>query len=60
MTTGSSKKVRKTYLRMVQNVQLTGSVPKMARIDNPSLDSLKKMLEDFTTRMTMHSLSAYK
>ena len=34
-TTGSSKKAPKTYLRMVQNVQLTGSVPKMARIDNP-------------------------
>jgi len=33
--TGSSKKARKTYLRMVQNVQLTGSVPYMARIDNP-------------------------
>ena len=29
--TGSSKKARKTYLRMVQNVQLTGSVPKIAR-----------------------------
>ena len=33
--TGSSKKVRKTYLRMVQNVQLTNSVPKMAQIENP-------------------------
>ena len=33
--TGLSKKARKTYLRMVQNVQLTGSIPKMARIDNP-------------------------
>ena len=30
-TTGSSKKARKTYLRMVRNVQLTGSVPKIAR-----------------------------
>ena len=28
-TTGLSKKARKTYLRMVQNVQLTGSVPKI-------------------------------
>ena len=34
MVTGSSKKSNKTYLRMVQNVQLTGSIPKMARIDN--------------------------
>ena len=33
--TGSSKKARKTYLRIVQNVQLIGSVPNMARIDNP-------------------------
>ena len=30
-TTGSSKKARKTYLRMVQNVQLTNSVPKIAQ-----------------------------
>ena len=34
-TTGSSNKARKTYLRMVQNVQLTGSVPKIARRENP-------------------------
>ena len=34
-TTGSSKKARKTYLRMVQNVQLTGSVPKIARRESP-------------------------
>ena len=30
-TTGSSKKARKAYLRMVQNVQLTGFVPKIAQ-----------------------------
>ena len=34
-TTGSSKKAQKTYLRMVQNVQLTGSVPKIARRESP-------------------------
>ena len=34
-TTGSSKKARKTYLRMVQNVQLTGSVPKIAWRESP-------------------------
>ena len=28
---GLSKKARKTYLRMVQNIQLMGSVPKIAR-----------------------------
>ena len=31
---GSSRKARKTYLRMVQNVQLMGLVSKMARINN--------------------------
>ena len=35
MTTGSSKKARKVDLRMVQNVQLTDSVPRMARMDSP-------------------------
>ena len=34
MATGSSKKAHKTYLRMIHNVQLTGSVPKIARMDN--------------------------
>ena len=34
-TTDSSKKARKTYLKMVQNVQLTGVVLKMLQIDNP-------------------------
>nr|XP_023903890.1 uncharacterized protein LOC112015689 [Quercus suber] len=34
MVTGSSKKAFKTYLKMVQNVQLSGSVPKMVWIDN--------------------------
>ena len=34
-TSSSSKKACKTYLRMVQNVQLMGYVLKMARIDNP-------------------------
>ena len=33
-TSGSSKKVCKTYLRMVQNVQLTSFVPKMTRVNN--------------------------
>ena len=35
MTIGSSKKARKTYLRMVQNVQLTGAILKMPWVDNP-------------------------
>ena len=33
--TGSSKKARKTYLRMVQNVQLTGTVPNIAWREGP-------------------------
>ena len=33
--TRSSKKARKTYLRMVQNLQLTGSVPKITRRESP-------------------------
>ena len=41
-TSGSSKKARKTYFKMVQNVQLTGFVPKMAWIDN----SIIKFLEE--------------
>ena len=34
-TTGSSRNARKTYLRLVQNVQLTSSVPKIARKESP-------------------------
>ena len=33
--TGSSKKAQKTYLRMVQNVQTTGFIPKIARRESP-------------------------
>ena len=40
--TGSSKKARKTYLRMVQNVQLTGSVPKIARRESPIIGFSEK------------------
>ena len=38
-TTRSSKKARKTYLRMVQNVQLTGSVRKITQREARLLDS---------------------
>ena len=34
-TTGSPRKARKTYLRMVQNVQITDSVPKISRRESP-------------------------
>jgi len=39
---GSSKKVRKTYLWMVQSVQLTGFIPKMAWIDNPVIGFIEE------------------
>ena len=41
-TTGSSKKAYKTYLKMVQNVQLTSSVPKIARRESPIIGFLKE------------------
>ena len=34
-TTRSSKKALKTYLRMVQSVQLMGTVPKIAQTEGP-------------------------
>ena len=42
VTTGSSKKARKTYLRMVQNVQLTSSIPKIARRESPIIGFSKE------------------
>ena len=38
----SSKKARKTYLRMVQNVQMTGVILKMLRVDNPIIGFLEE------------------
>nr|XP_023900523.1 uncharacterized protein LOC112012362 [Quercus suber] len=38
MATRPSKKARKTYLRMVQNVQLTGPVQKVARRESPVIE----------------------
>jgi len=38
VASGLSKKAHKTYLRMVQNVQLASFVPKMAWIDNPIIE----------------------
>ena len=42
MATGSSKKAHKTYLRMVQNIQLIGLVPKISWIDNPIIEFLEE------------------
>ena len=44
---GSSKKAHKTYLKMVHTVQLTGSIPKMPRVDNPTIE----FSEDDTRRL---------
>ena len=45
--TGSSKKARKTYLRVVQNIQLMGSVPKIAQRES----SIIGFLEDDARRL---------
>ena len=42
VASSSSKKARKTYLRMVQNVQLTCFIPKIAQIDNPVIEFLEE------------------
>ena len=34
-TSSSFEKARKTYIQMVQKIQLTRYAPKMARVDNP-------------------------
>ena len=42
VASGSSKKAHKTYLKIVQNVQLTGFVPKIVRVDNPIIEFSKE------------------
>ena len=42
VTARLSKKARKTYLRMVQNVQLTGSIPKIVRRESPIIGFSKE------------------
>ena len=41
-TTGLSKKAQKTYLRMVQNIQMTGVYLKMPWVDNPIIGFLEE------------------
>ena len=41
-TSSSSKKARKTYLQMVQNIQLTGYAPKMVQVNNPIIGFTKE------------------
>ena len=47
---GSSKKAHKTYLKMVHTVQLTDSVLKMPRVDNPTIE----FSEDDARRLHPH------
>nr|POE85936.1 hypothetical protein CFP56_23521 [Quercus suber] len=37
MSTGSSSRAKKTYLREVQNVQISGRPPRMIREDEPAI-----------------------
>ena len=37
MMVGSSKKAKKTYLRMVQSIQIFEQSPKVTRVDNPAI-----------------------
>ena len=39
---GSLRKARKTYLQMVQNVQLTSRPPRLTRMDDPMISLTKK------------------
>jgi len=39
---GSSRKARKTYLWMVQNVQLIDRPPKLSRMDDPMINFIKE------------------
>ena len=55
---GSSKKARKTYLRMVQNVQISNGLLRQLDLTTLSSVSQKKMLDDYTILMTTPSSSA--
>lgn len=39
---GSSKKARKTYLHMVQSVQISKRPPKATKVDNPAISFIKE------------------
>ena len=39
---GSSRKARKTYLWMVQNVQLINCPPKLSQMDDPMISFIKE------------------
>ena len=41
-TIGSLKKARMTYLRMVQNVQLTCHPPKLSQMDDPVISFIEE------------------
>ena len=52
---GQSSKLRKTYLKVVQNVQLSGRVPRRRGQISKLLLSWMKMLEGSIIHMTMQS-----
>ena len=56
-TTGSSKKAHKTYLRIVQNVQLTSYVLKIARRESPIIEFSEDTKD--VTFLVVDCLSAY-
>ena len=39
---GSSKKARKTYLQMVQSIQISVRPPKMTRVDNLAISFIEE------------------
>ena len=41
-TAGSFKKARKTYLRMMQSVQIFGRPPKAMKVDNPTINFIEE------------------
>ena len=57
---GSSRKARKTYLRMVQSVQLIGFVLKMAQVDNSIVGFSKEDAQRLHHPMMILSLLAYE
>ena len=44
---GSSRKARKTYLRIVQNIQISSRLPKMTKVDNLTIN----FIEDDTQQL---------
>ena len=52
----NSSRSKKTYLQVVQKVQLTGHPPRISRMDEPTITSQTKMQGDYTILMMMRLL----